>query len=115
MVSSAAQASPPQDRWEVEREGLQVIARFSGRLSTEAGAESVAAFVLAMGEDRIQAVFDIRKMDGYDSGARRAWTHALQPVRDQLESIELRGGNALVRMGGSVMGSLLGVPVSAVK
>ena len=87
------------------------MARFEGYLSAEAGEESVKAFVEAMGADPIVAVFDIREMGGYASGARRTWAAALKPVREQMVRIELVGGNALVRMGGSVLGALIGVPV----
>ena len=50
-------------------------------------------------------------MEGYASGARRIWAEKLKPLRSQLDRIELIGGNALVRMGGSVLGALIGVPV----
>ena len=97
--------------WEVERDGDSVIARFGGYLSAENGREAVEAFVAAIGDDHVVAVFDLRQMEGYASGARRIWTENLRPLRPQLDRIELIGGNALVRMGGSVLGALIGVPV----
>ena len=98
-------------RWDVSRDGEQVIARFEGYLSAEAGEQSAQAFIEAMGGDDVVAVFDIREMAGYSSDARRAWAAALKPHRHHMARIELIGGNALVRMGGSVLGALLGVPV----
>jgi hypothetical protein len=95
----------------VSRDGERVIARFDGYLSAEAGEQSARAFIEAMGDDDVVAVFDIREMAGYASDARRAWAAALKPHGHRMMRLELVGGNALVRMGGSVLGALLGVPV----
>ena len=98
-------------RFEVSRDGELLIARFEGYLSAEAGEQSAAAFLEAMGQDDVVAIFDIREMAGYASEARRSWAAALKPRRQQMLRLELIGGNALVRMGGSVLAALLGVPV----
>ena len=97
--------------WQLTSEGDRLVACFVGYLSQEAGAEAARAFVEALADTQVVAVFDIRQMTGYASGARREWTAMLKPRRSQLKRIELIGGNPIVRMGGSVMGALVGVPV----
>ncbi len=95
--------------------GERVVATFTGFLDEIAGEAAVQAFVAAVGSDQVIAVFDIRSMKGYTSAARRAWARAMGPIRSQLDRIELIGGNALVRMGGSVLGALIGVPVVSIR
>ena len=98
--------------WSVERSGGFLTARFTGYLSADQAQTSVEQFVDLLGQDRCVIVFDIRMMTGYDSDARRSWATALRPLRARIERIELLGGNALVRMGGTVLGAMIGVPVS---
>jgi hypothetical protein len=99
------------ESWSIERIGGVVTARFFGRLITEEGTRSAQKFVQLVGKDSVRAVFDLREMSGYDSAARREWTLTLTPIRTQIQEITLRGGNSMVRMGGSVLGAMLGVPI----
>jgi hypothetical protein len=98
--------------WKAKRFGDRVVAVFDGRLTSEEGRASVAEFVAKLGDSvEVDIVFDIRRMEGYEPGARVAWQKALWPHRRRLRSITLVGGNALVRMGGRLIGLALGVDV----
>jgi hypothetical protein len=49
-------------------------------------------------------------MTGYEMGSRIAWQNALWPLRRNILSIEVIGGNTIVRLGAVGLSSLLGVP-----
>jgi len=101
--------------WSVRREEGVVCAEFVGYLDGRDGESSAREFVAAVERDAVEVVFDVRQMSGYASAARRSWIRQLMPIRKQLRSIEVRGGNPLVRMGGSVVGAVLGVPVKTTR
>lgn len=105
-------ADPPT--WSIERRGNIVTARFEGRLLPDEGKRSAKEFVRVVGTDSVRALLDVRRMSGYDSAARREWINILTPIRSQIEEITLRGGNSMVRMGGSVLGAMLGVPIRTI-
>lgn len=105
---------PEGPSWKVTRDPTrpQVIATFRGTLAEADGESSAHAFVEAMGEDRCDVVFDIRHMQRYDSGARRAWQQVLWPRRSQIASLMVVGGNAMVSMGASMLALALGIKAS---
>ena len=88
-----------------------MTAKFDGHLSTEEGQASAEAFSEKLEIPR-DVIFDVRKMQGYESGARRAWQQTLWPLRDHILSLTVVGGNALVRMGATVLGTFLGLSVT---
>lgn len=92
---------------DAERQLLCV--RFEGHLCAESGRQSAKQLAELLGTGTADLVFDVREMTGYATEARAAWQEMLGPKQDQLSSITLVGGNALVRMGGQVLGLLLGV------
>jgi hypothetical protein len=50
-------------------------------------------------------------MSGYAPDARRAWQDTLAPHRTKLRNVRTRGATTLVRMGATVVGLFLGLPV----
>jgi hypothetical protein len=98
--------------WAVRTEEHKLVAAFSGYLSEEEGQQSAAEFVKQLGAAPRDIVFDISEMSGYAMGARRAWQGALWPLRAQLRSLSVIGGNAIVRMGATMIALALGVPAS---
>lgn len=91
------------------------MARFEGHLSEKEGHSSARAFVRELQKaEIIDVAFDVRTMTGYDRGARIAWQKELFPVRDRVLTLEVRGGNSIVRMGASVMALALGIQMRVV-
>lgn len=84
---------------------------FVGHLDTEGGVSSAEVVSKCLRESRRKLVLDVRDMEGYDRGARIAWQEVLWPQRDRIRALVLVGGNAVVRMGASVMAMFLGVPL----
>lgn len=86
---------------------------FDGKLSAEEGAASARAFAdAANAHDKIEAVWDIRRMTGYDRAAREAWQSTLWPLRHKIRRVTVVGGRPLVRLGATTLGLALGVQIS---
>lgn len=101
--------------WSVNTDKGVLVARFDGHLSEEEGHSSACAFVRELQKAKIiDVAFDVRTMTGYDRGARIAWQKELFPVRDRVLTLEVRGGNSIVRMGASVMALALGIQMRVV-
>lgn len=101
--------------WSVSTDEDVLVARFDGYLSEKEGILSARAFVFELQKAEITDVaFDVRTMTGYDRGARIAWQRELYPVRERVLSLEVRGGNSMVRMGASVMALALGIEMRVV-
>ena len=78
----------------------RVIFRFEGRLSKSEGAASAEAFKEFLAKHAaVHVVWNIEKMTGYESDARRAWQSILWPCRANSSHISVVGGGALVRVG----------------
>jgi len=101
--------------WHVQPDDDTIVATFVGHLTADEGLESAHEFAEALEEveevEHAAVVFDVADMTGYDSAARTTWQKALFPHRRKISAIELRGGNAIVRMGASVLALALGVPL----
>jgi hypothetical protein len=96
--------------WTVRRgTAHDIIVSFEGHLSSADGARSAHEFVEALGRDTLDVCWDVREMSGYDTGARKAWQSQMLARRRQIRSITLIGGSALVRMGASAIGLVLGI------
>lgn len=80
---------------------------FDGHLSSGDGEQAAREFVAALGGEACDVEWDVRRMTGYDSGARKAWQRQLMPRRRQIRSITLVGGSPLVRMGASALALVL--------
>jgi len=93
----------------------RVIAVFAGHLSDEDGKASAAQFSNAIGNDEVEAVFDIVDMDSYEPEARQAWQKTLWPVRKRIRQIILVGGGPLVRIGGMLLATALSAKLIKVK
>jgi hypothetical protein len=87
---------------------------FEGRLSAEEGKRSASFLAEALGVEPLHLVFDVRNMTGYDSDARVAWQNILFPKRKAILSTTMRGGNSIVRLGGTVLAMALGCPIDFV-
>jgi hypothetical protein len=98
----------------VEADG-RLVAAFRGHLGADDGKLSAEQFARLLQDAPAHVAFDVREMESYASGARVAWQSTLWPVRDKLRSIEVRGGNAIVKMGAAAIGLFLGVPVRYVE
>jgi hypothetical protein len=99
--------------WQIvtSKDGSCIVVAFDGWLSTAEGGASAAAFVEALRRGPADVVWDVRKMTGYDTGARLAWQQALWPLRRNIRGIEVLGGSPLVRLGALTLTTLLGVSV----
>ena len=101
--------------WSVSTDEGVLVARFDGHLSEKEGELSARAFVRELQTAGIiDVAFDVRAMTGYDRGARVARQRELYPVRDCILTLEVRGGNSMVRMGASVMALALGIEMRVV-
>ena len=102
--------------WSLKRQENpdRILVRFTGRLTTAEGQASIAALADALKHDPAIVEWDIRAMEGYESGARSAWQTGLWPIRDRFQGLTIRGGSALVRLGASTLALFLGVPFSFV-
>lgn len=99
--------------WRIERLGHVVQARFDGYLDEAAGHASAQRFEsLTVGLERLEIVFDVRAMDGYDNAARNAWGRVMRKRREQIVSIETVGASPIIRLGASVLGMFAGVLVT---
>ena len=65
--------------------------------------------------DEQRLVFAVERMTGYDRKAREVWQKALLGRKEQIEAIYLVGGNALIRLGASMMGAFIGIPIKGVR
>jgi len=102
--------------WQIQSPSAGVvIMTFDGRLSAEDGRGSATAFIERCKAERIDIVWDVSNMRGYDSEARRAWQDALLPHRHRFRTITVIGGTALVRMGASAVALMLGMTCGFVK
>ena len=97
--------------WSVSRSGDAIVAHFSGRLVVSEGQQSVSAFCRELDKGPATAVFDIREMEGYDGGAREAWQKGLSGQRDKINEIIVVGGSPLIRLGASMIGVFVRIPV----
>lgn len=103
----------PGPGWTLDREADRLICTFRGRLTAAEGEASAALVAAELTSSPLHLVFDLTDMQGYESGARAAWQRSLWPLRDRILSLEVVGGNAVVRMGANVLGLALGVPVTS--
>lgn len=113
--------APPLDRgdadlgWElVEVDDERISIRFVGHLVTEGGVASARRVADRLARAPGRLVLDVQEMTGYDRGARVAWQELLWPQRANIEALVLVGGNAVVRMGASVLAMFLGAPLERV-
>jgi len=91
----------------------RVVVVFEGKLLSAEGEESARAFADALvHHDSVEAVWDIRRMTGYESGAREAWQSMLWPLRHKLRRVVVVGGRPLVRIGATTLGLALGIPMA---
>jgi hypothetical protein len=93
----------------------RIVASFKGHLAAEDGELAAHRVAELLSGEPSDVTFDVREMTSYDSAARVAWQQALWPKRDRLRSIEVLGGNSIIRMGAAAIGLFLGVPVTYVK
>ena len=93
----------------------RVTAVFAGHLNDQEGVDSAAQFSKAMGQEEVEAVFDIVDMQSYAPEARQAWQKALWPARRQIRQIILVGGGPLVRIGGVLLAGALSIKLVKVK
>lgn len=101
--------------WNVRREQDVVTCTFTEHLDEFDGRLSAAEFAKVVDQiDSASVIFDVRGMKGYDKPARIAWQDALRPRKAKIKSIDLIGGNAIVRMGASVMSLATGIPITVV-
>ena len=101
--------------WNVRREQEVVTCTFTGHLDEFDGRLSAAEFAKVVDEtDSTSVIFDVRGMKGYDKLARLAWQDVLKPRKAKIKSIDLIGGNTIVRMGASVMSLATGIPITVV-
>lgn len=89
-----------------------VVFKFTGRLSTADGIASAHAFAEVLAVAPTKVLWDLRAMQGYETGARVAWQRALWPHRHNLESVEVVGGGPFVRLGAITLTTALGVPLT---
>lgn len=80
---------------------------FYGTLSANDGAVSAEQVSACLLHSPRELVLDVRKMKGYDSKARQAWTAVLGPQQKQITRILVVGGSALIRLGASTIAMLL--------
>jgi hypothetical protein len=95
--------------WQIARRQGALLVVFDGHLTAEEGPRSIADFTRVLGHGTSDVIWDITRMRGYDSAARDAWQHGLASRRAQIRSITVVGGGALVRLGASTIGLLLGI------
>lgn len=104
------------DRFEIVRNGAEVLMVFRGDLDFDGAKDSSEQFVEIIGADTVQLTIDINEMTGYTRQARQIWQKTIFPVRQQLSELIFVGhAPALVRMGASAIGLVLGVPMSFVE
>jgi hypothetical protein len=100
------------DEWSVSKPKAGVIVfRFCGRLSGEGGQQSAAVLASALDREPQDIIFEVVEMTGYETAARTAWQATLFPKRKSIRSITMRGGNHLVRLGGTVLAMALGCTI----
>lgn len=63
---------------------------------------------------KVCLIWDCRKMQGYETGARTKWTAALKEMKPQIGKIWLISENSFIRMGGSVMAVFTSLDIKAV-
>lgn len=99
--------------WRVSSSAFVAEAVFVGHLSAKDGRESAEAFAKELSKLEVaDVIFDVREMTGYDREARMAWQIKLTPLRERIIGIRIVGGNAIVKMGASVLALALGVELS---
>jgi hypothetical protein len=93
--------------------GKRFVIAFDGKLLAEEGVTSARAFSEALlPHDSVEAVWDIRRMTGYERAAREAWQSALWPLRHKIRNIVVVGGTPLVRIGATTIGLALGIQIA---
>lgn len=92
-------------------DGSNIVMTFDGWLSSAEGLTSAAAFADALKRGQADVAWDVRKMTGYDTGARIAWQQTLWPLRKNIRRVEVIGGSSWVRLGALTLTTLLGVSV----
>lgn len=86
---------------------------FRGNLDVEGARRSSEQFVELIGDDTVQLIIDIDQMTGYTREARQVWQKTIFPCRQQISRLVFVGhAPALVRMGASAIGLVLGVPMT---
>ena len=99
-------------QWQAHRSSPDVIEfAFAGKLSAEEGKRSAAHLAAALQTRNLHLVFDVRHMTAYEGRARVAWQQTLFPYRKAILSISMRGGNSIVRLGGTVLAAALGCTI----
>jgi hypothetical protein len=93
--------------------GRRVVMVFDGKLLAEEGVASARAFSEALlANDSVEAVWDIRRMTGYEAAAREAWQSTLWPLRHKIRRVVVVGGRPLVRLGAATLGLALGIQIA---
>jgi hypothetical protein len=101
--------------WQRHRQAEEdrIVMSFDGKLTAEEGAASAKAFAEAASpHEKVDAVWDIRRMTGYERAAREAWQSTLWPLRQKIRRVTVVGGKPLVRLGATTLGLALGVQIS---
>jgi hypothetical protein len=100
---------PAASSWKVWRDEDRIVAMFEGLLTAEAGIASAQTFGALLKEGPSHVVWDVARMSGYELLARRAWQSGLWPLRRNILSITVLGGNAIVKLGAAGLAFALGV------
>jgi hypothetical protein len=95
--------------WDVRRDGDRIVATFKGQLSADEGIASARSFGALLKNGPAHVVWNIAAMSGYDMIARRAWQSGVWPLRKNILSITVLGGNAIVKLGAASLALALGV------
>ena len=108
MVVSCGVATP----WLMVRQADRTLFRFTGRLTTAEGVASAQAFARVLAAGPTCVTWDVRAMQGYETGARVAWQRVLWPYRHNITSVLVLGGGPFVRLGAITLATALDVPLT---
>ena len=104
-----------EERWTLSyQHKAQRLLIVAEGFATESGCRKAAReFAELIGDKQLDVVVDLNKMTGYSTGARVAWQQGFYPFRKQMRelSIVARQLSAIIRMGATVVGAFIGVPV----
>jgi hypothetical protein len=97
-------------RYDDANQRLLVVVEGFG--TKEKAREASVEFKRLLGARHLDVVFDLEKLTGYSSAARRLWQDCLVPLRHQVARLVVVGKiTSLVRMGATVAGAVTGIRV----
>jgi hypothetical protein len=102
--------------WKLRRspDGSTVVIIFCGNVRAAEGAISASALADELMRAPAHLVWDVMRLEGYESAARIAWGRALSRVRHAIHGIEVVGGSPMVRVGLVTLVMMLKVEASFV-